>query len=145
MAPPLQPPPILSQIKAARNYSEQTAALRALKDEIIGDVQRKEKWVVEHGILESLVEILHSIRSPPSRHTGDDSRSSHAGPPRPLADHELVRLQSLQLVASFASGRCIAHLFRASVGRLLLVLTWLRQAVRRSLPLFMLPVPCRLS
>jgi hypothetical protein len=98
----IQSPPILSQIRVARSYSEQTAALRALKDDIVGHVQRKEKWI-ENGILEPLVKTLQAIRSPGSRN-GDESQSN-TGQPRPLADSERVRLLSLELIASFASGK----------------------------------------
>jgi armadillo repeat-containing protein 8 len=97
----IQSPPILSQIRVARSYSEQTAALRALKDDIVGHVQRKERWI-ESGILESLAKTLQTIRSPSSRN-GEDTHSS-AGQPRPLAESERVRLLSLELIASFASG-----------------------------------------
>ena len=97
----IQSPPILSQIRVARSYSEQTAALRALKDDIVGHVQRKERWI-ENGILESLVKNLQAVRSPVSRN-GDESHSN-AGQPRPLADSERVRLLSLELIASFSSG-----------------------------------------
>ncbi|KAK0613820.1 armadillo repeat protein [Immersiella caudata] len=97
----IQSPPILSQIRVARSYSEQTAALRALKDDIVGHVQRKERWI-ESGILESLVKTLQTVRSPSIR-SGEDTYSN-AGQPRPLADSERVRLLSLELIASFASG-----------------------------------------
>jgi len=98
----IQSPPILSQIRVARSYTEQNAGLLALKDEIIGHVQRKECWV-EKGILETLVNNLQAIASPPP-FNGDGS-GSPPGSPRPLSDHELVQLQSLQLINSFACGK----------------------------------------
>lgn len=98
----MQSPPILSQIRVARNYSEQVASLRALKDEVVGHAQRKEKWV-EQGVLESLVKMLQTSRSP-SRFTGKEARNITAHP-RVLADDELVRLHALQLIASFANGK----------------------------------------
>ncbi|KAK0639287.1 armadillo repeat protein [Cercophora newfieldiana] len=97
----IQSPPILSQIRVARSYSDQTAALRALKDDIVGHIQRKERWI-ESGILESLVKNLQAVRSPASRN-GDETHSNE-GQPRPLAESERVRLLSLELIASFASG-----------------------------------------
>ncbi|KAK1750014.1 armadillo-type protein [Echria macrotheca] len=97
----VQTPPILSQIRVARSHSELTGALRALKDDVIGHVQRKEKWV-EQGILEYLVKNLQSSKSPVTRN-GDDSRNPH-GQPRPLTDGERVRLLSLDLIAIFANG-----------------------------------------
>ena len=97
----IQSPPILSQIRVARSYSEQTAALRALKDDVVGHLQRKERWI-ENGILESLVKNLQTIRSPGGQN-GDESHNN-TGQPRPLAESERVRLLSLELLASFASG-----------------------------------------
>lgn len=98
----IQSPPILSQIRVARNYSEQVASLRALRDEVVGHAQRKEKWV-EQGVLEPLVKILQNSRSP-SRFNGKDARNT-IGQPRSLTDDELVRLHALQLIASFANGK----------------------------------------
>jgi len=97
----VQSPPILSQIRVPRNCSEQVVSLRALKDDIVGHIQRKERWI-ENGILESLVKNLQSTR-PPTLRNGDDPRS---GTERtvPLTDNERVRLLSLELIASFANG-----------------------------------------
>lgn len=100
----IQSPPILSQIRVARSYTEQNAGLLALKDEIIGHVQRKECWV-EKGILETLVANLHGVRSRSSPSFDGDGPASPAGSARPLSDHELVQLQSLQLINSFACGK----------------------------------------
>lgn len=98
----VQSPPVLSQIRAARTYSEQAAALRTLKDEVIGHVQRKETWI-ERGILESLVKILQANSRSPTTLNGSGPRSpgGHSGA---LAEDEVVRLLSLQLLASFAYG-----------------------------------------
>ncbi|KAM7218819.1 ARM repeat-containing protein [Rhypophila decipiens] len=85
----------------ARSYSEQVASLRALKDEVVGHVQRKEKWV-EQGVLESLIKMLQPNRSP-SRLSGKEARDS-SGQPKALTEDELVRLHALQLIASFANG-----------------------------------------
>ncbi|KAK3343746.1 armadillo-type protein [Lasiosphaeria hispida] len=93
----IQSSPILSQIRVARSYSEQTVALRALKDEVIGHVQRKEKWI-ENGIIESLVKPL---QAPPVQHI---LPRDHVVEVKPLSEKDVVRLQSLQLLASFANG-----------------------------------------
>lgn len=98
----VQSPPVLSQIRAARNYTEQAIGLRALKDEVVGHVQRKERWI-EFGILESLVKILQNGRRPSTTLNGKDSRGQR-GQTGPLAEDEEVRLLSLQLLASFAYG-----------------------------------------
>ncbi|SPJ87779.1 related to armadillo repeat protein [Fusarium torulosum] len=92
--------PILAQLRNARSLPEQTAALRALKNEVVGHVQRKEQWV-GLGVLDPIVGALTSSRSP-VKPNGKDSRVLLTQ--RPLSDEESVRLQALQLVASFANG-----------------------------------------
>ncbi|ENH72429.1 hypothetical protein FOC1_g10013085 [Fusarium oxysporum f. sp. cubense race 1] len=92
--------PILAQLRNARTLPEQTDALRALKNEIIGHVQRKEQWI-GLGVLDPIVRTLASARSP-AKPNGKDSRYPLLQ--RPLSEDENVRLQALQLVASFANG-----------------------------------------
>lgn len=99
----IQSPPVLSQIRVARSYAEQAVALRALKDEIIGHVQRKEWWV-QNGILESLVKILQNNARPPPRSNGKEP--SQTEQPTTLAEDYMVRLLSLELLASFTYGEC---------------------------------------
>ncbi|CAM1510409.1 Fc.00g007440.m01.CDS01 [Cosmosporella sp. VM-42] len=95
-----QSPPILAQLRNARTLPEQTAALRALKNEIVGHIQKKEAWI-SLGVLDPIVRTLAAARSP-VKLNGKDPRL----PPvqRPLSEEEGVRLQALQLVASFANG-----------------------------------------
>ncbi|EJT69398.1 armadillo repeat protein [Gaeumannomyces tritici R3-111a-1] len=96
-----QTPPILAGIQSARTYAEQTTALRSVKNEVVGHIQKQHRWVA-HGILEPIVEILLSARSP-SKLNGKNTRG-HAVAPRPLLEEEQVRLQAIQLLASFANG-----------------------------------------
>lgn len=105
--------PILSQIRVARTSAEQAAALRALKDEIIGHGQRKERWV-EGGILEPLVETLRASNRPSTALNGKEPRSQR-GHPVALTEDEVVRLLSLQLLASFAYGESDANSGRCRV------------------------------
>jgi armadillo repeat-containing protein 8 len=101
-------PPILSQIRNAQSHSEQASALRALKDEIIGHVQQKEKWV-EFGVLEPIVKILEGARSTAK---WNEKGAHHLASDAPsLAEDELARLQALQLLASFAKGECLFPVF----------------------------------
>lgn len=95
-----QSPPILAQLRSARTLPEQTAALRALKNEVVGHVQRKEFWI-SLGVLDPIVRTLTSAR-PPVKPNGKDARFPLTQ--RPLSEDESVRLQALQLVASFANG-----------------------------------------
>lgn len=95
-----QNPPILGQLRSARTLSEQTAALRALKNEIVGHVQKKELWV-GLGVLDPIVRTLATTK-PPVKPSGKDARLPLTQ--RTLSEEESVRLQALQLVASFANG-----------------------------------------
>lgn len=92
--------PILSQLRSARTVPEQTAALRALKNEIVGHAQKKELWI-GLGVLEPIVRTLASGQSH-LKQNGKDARLPVVQ--RALSDEESVRLQALQLVASFANG-----------------------------------------
>ena len=106
----VQPPPILVQIRNARSYVEQAAALRSLKNEVIGHVQKKETWV-GYGVLEPVVKMLATSRSS-AKMNGKDPRFHAAA--RSLTEDESVRLQALQLLASFANGESAPRTTRCS-------------------------------
>ncbi|KAJ4014856.1 hypothetical protein NW766_005173 [Fusarium irregulare] len=95
---PAQSHPILAQLQDA--MTERTSALRALKNEIVGHVQRKEQWI-GLGVLDPIVTILVDA-TPSSKPTGKDSRSPQTQ--RPLSEDEGMRLQAIQLIACFANG-----------------------------------------
>lgn len=101
-------PPVLSQIRSARTYAEQATALRTLKDETVGHIQRKEWWI-QNGILEPLVALLQNNVRSHTRASGKER--SHPGQPVPLAEDDVVRLLALQLLASFAYGGYIRGLW----------------------------------
>ncbi|KLU89735.1 armadillo repeat protein [Magnaporthiopsis poae ATCC 64411] len=94
-------PPILASIQSARTYAEQTTALRSVKNEVVGHIQKQHRWVA-HGVLEPIVVILLSAR-PPSKLNGKSTRG-YVVALRPLSEEEQVRLQAIQLLASFANG-----------------------------------------
>lgn len=94
--------PILAQLRNAKTLSEQAAALQALKNEIVGHVQKKEAWIAL-GVLEPIASTLVSNGST-SKLNGKDAYIQLSPPP--LSDEDSVRLQALQLVASFANGMC---------------------------------------
>ncbi|CCF37742.1 armadillo repeat protein [Colletotrichum higginsianum] len=96
----LSNPPILSQLLSARGFAEQTSALRALKNDVVGHAQKKEMWA-GLGALDPVVEILNAARSP-VKVNGKDTRPSASS--RWLSEEETLRLQALQLLASFANG-----------------------------------------
>jgi armadillo repeat-containing protein 8 len=93
--------PILHQLRSAKSYSEQAAALKALKNEVVGHVQRKELWI-KLGVLDPIVRTLASNLSSPKLSSRDAHAQFVVGP---LSDEDAVKQQALQLVASFASGR----------------------------------------
>lgn len=95
-----QSSPILAQLRGAKTFREQTAALQALKNEIVGHVQRKEEWV-SVGVLEPIVRSLALTRAP-LKTNGKDTRQ--LATMRPLSEEDSVKLQALQLVSSFATG-----------------------------------------
>lgn len=97
---------VLSQIRNARSFAEQSAALRSLKNEIVGHVQKKEKWI-ECGVLEPVVEILARDHSS-AKLNGKDSRTRR-DPRHALSEEEAVRSEALQLLASLTNGRSRIH------------------------------------
>ncbi|KAK1774349.1 armadillo-type protein [Copromyces sp. CBS 386.78] len=104
MANSQSPPALLWQIQNARNHAEQIGLLCQLKDEVIGHVRGKEKWV-NHGILRSLVNLLQQKPTAQSP-SGLGSKEPHVpiGQTTDLPDDDRVRLLALQLIASFAKG-----------------------------------------
>jgi armadillo repeat-containing protein 8 len=96
--------PILAQLRNSRSYADQLSALRTLKSETVGHLQKKERWV-ELGVLEPIVALLEENR-PPAKLNGK-SNSAGLAATRPLADDEVVRLQALEVLAIFASGAYI--------------------------------------
>lgn len=95
---------VFAAIRDATTFPDQIEALRSLKNEVSGHVQRKEKWV-GCGILGPIVEILRASRS--SMHYNPrDSRGATMGLRR-LSEEEQLCLQALQLVAIFANGKTL--------------------------------------
>jgi armadillo repeat-containing protein 8 len=109
----IQTHPIMNQLRVARSCAEQITALRALKNEIVGHAQKKERWV-ELGVLELVVKVLGGRRSSPKL-SGRDARS-HGSLSRQLSEEEKVRLQALQVLASFATGELLV--FIAATGQI---------------------------
>ncbi|KAH8178338.1 armadillo repeat protein [Sarocladium implicatum] len=94
-----QDSPILAQLRSARTLPDRIAALRALKNEVVGHAQLKEAWV-GLGVLEPIVRTIASSSSQ-SWTNGKDTKLSGF---KSLADEDAAKLQALQLVASFANG-----------------------------------------
>lgn len=98
-------PPILSELRSSSSAAGQVAALRALKNDIIGHEQKKEMWI-RLGVLAPIARILNSHKgSGKKRH-----REINGGAPHPkrrgsAADEEEARLQAIVVVGSFAHGQ----------------------------------------
>ncbi|CAK7209301.1 hypothetical protein SBRCBS47491_000397 [Sporothrix bragantina] len=104
---------ILESLRSAQSFASQTQALSALKNETVGHVMKKEKWV-ELGVLPAIVEVLQPER-PAAWQTGGQQASSRPAhshsrqpssftPPDNLPADDLARLQALELLGVFASG-----------------------------------------
>ena len=91
--------PWVPQIRNARSSAEQIAALRALKNELIGHPSKKEAVVVS-GILDPVVRLVshRAVRQ-------DGKSHDHSFASRPLNEEETVRLQGLHVIASIALGK----------------------------------------
>lgn len=91
----------LSAALQSHEQEEQLAALRSLKNDIVGHVQKKEKWI-EAGVLEPVVKILNTSRFAAS-HPGQSPAPTHSSSSS-LSGEDDVRSQALQVLASFANG-----------------------------------------
>lgn len=115
-----QTPPIFAQMRHARSCLEQVAALRALKNDITGHIQKKERWV-EHGILDHIVRLLQVSRSSQGQN-GKDIQGGSESRSKDLSDQEQVRLQALQLLSIFAKGKL--HMLLSSLLQLKICCRW---------------------
>lgn len=95
-------PSWLSQIRNASSPAEQVAALRALKNDLVGHPLKKEMAVT----LGALDHIVH-LSSNKTVNRSDGKAHDHTFAHRPLIEEEMVRLQGLQVLASIALGRIL--------------------------------------
>ncbi|KAJ8124701.1 hypothetical protein O1611_g8939 [Lasiodiplodia mahajangana] len=95
----LNPQATIAQLHASP--AERTAALRALKNDVIGDIQKKTLWV-QHGLIPHIVMLLMPDTSNRSA-TRKSARQSFL-PPDIFTDEETAQLQALQLLATFANA-----------------------------------------
>ncbi|KAL8769840.1 MAG: hypothetical protein Q9209_004278 [Squamulea sp. 1 TL-2023] len=97
-------PPILSELRSSTSSTNQIAALRALKNEIIGHEQKKRTWVTL-GVLAPLARILNTPKANGKRRESNGSRLTHHGNTAfGRTDEEEARLQAIIVVGSLASG-----------------------------------------
>ncbi|KAI0798809.1 armadillo repeat protein [Xylaria sp. FL0064] len=95
----LDPQAIIAQLNASP--TDRIAALRSLKNDVVGDVQKKTLWV-QHGLIPHIVRLL--LSSAPGRNrNGKGARQTFATLDA-FTEDETVQLQALQLLASFATA-----------------------------------------
>lgn len=99
-------PPILSELRSSSSPASQVAALRALKNDIIGHEQKKEMWI-GLGVLAPIARILNSYKSSgKKRHlelTGSGGLQTELNDDR--TDEEEARFQAIIIVGSLALGK----------------------------------------
>ncbi|KAI1325602.1 armadillo repeat protein [Xylariaceae sp. FL0255] len=81
---------VLARLRASP--SDRLAALKSLRNDLIGDAQKKKLWV-RNGVLPHLVRLLHQAARDNTRESFDT-----------LTDDQTAQLQALQLLASFANA-----------------------------------------
>ncbi len=98
-------PPILAELRSPSSPASQVAALRALKDEIIGHEQKKDMWI-GLGVLAPLKRILNTHKGSGRRkHRDDNVDSSQTRRKGSRTDEEEARLQAIIIVGSLAYGQ----------------------------------------
>ncbi|KAI9844512.1 MAG: hypothetical protein M1838_002160 [Thelocarpon superellum] len=97
--------PILAELQNPSTYPAQLSALKTLRNEVIGQDQRKEAWIAA-GIITPLVKTLTPSRTGGKRR----SREVNGGPGPSPADESIVpeeeesRLQATIIIGSLAQG-----------------------------------------
>ena len=98
-------PPILAELRTSSSSASQVAALRALKNEIIGHEQKKEMWI-GLGVLAPIKRILHCHKGTGKRKHRDGNCDPNQTRRRgSRTDGEEARLQAIIIVGSLAYGK----------------------------------------
>ena len=98
-------PPILSELRSSTSPASQVAALRALKNEIIGHDQKKEMWV-SLGVLAPLARILNNFKGSGKRRQQSANGTTLSSKGRVSGNEdEEARLQAIIIVGSLAHGK----------------------------------------
>ncbi|KAI1364205.1 armadillo repeat protein [Xylaria arbuscula] len=109
----LEPQAIINDLNAYP--AARIAALRSLKNDVVGDIQKKTLWV-QHGLLPHIVRLLLASPSPRTR-SDKGARQPFPAALDTFTDDETAQLQTLQLLESFATAgpAFIAPLFASRV------------------------------
>ncbi|KAL8664163.1 MAG: hypothetical protein Q9202_003241 [Teloschistes flavicans] len=98
------PLPILSELRSSTSATCQVAALRALKNEIIGNDQKKRMWI-SLGVLSPLVPIISPVNGNGKRRDQNLSTTgNHDKTALDQSDEEEARIQAIIVVGSLAHG-----------------------------------------
>ena len=104
MTPP-PTPSILSELRSASSPANHIAALRALKNEIIGHDQKKQTWI-GLGVLNPIARILNTHKGNGKRKNRDVQGNRAQSKQRGYrSDEEEARLQAVIIVGSLARGQ----------------------------------------
>ena len=95
--------PILSELRSPTSPASLIAALKSLKNEVVGHDQKKEMWI-GLGVVGPLARILSTHRGSSKRKHRDANGTSGAAVQSALDDAEETRLQAVILVGSLAQG-----------------------------------------
>lgn len=93
-------PLLLDQIREPTCRLELISALKALKNDVVGNEQRKEIWI-GLGILEPLARLLAAEDL--SNRTGKQHHDPQAGI-QPLGEEETIKLHAISILGSIAHG-----------------------------------------
>ena len=97
-------PPLLSELRSPTSPATQVAALRALKNELVGHEQQKEMWV-GRGVVAPLSRILNThYRGGKRRYREANGALDRVGRTQTTTDEEEARMQAIIIVGSLANG-----------------------------------------
>ena len=115
------PQSIASHLPSLSSPDTRLAALKALKNELIGHEEKKKLWV-RSGVLKPLADVLNAHKVP----DGDGTTSRRH---QPRSEQEEARLQAIIVVGSIAQGQYLtAFACHPCASRLYLLLSWLEAA-----------------
>ena len=94
-------PFLLDQIREPKSRTDLISALKALKNDIVGNEQKKELWI-GLGILEPIARLLATDDLSTSR----SEKQHHDYHPilQPLGEEEAIRLHAVSIIGSLAHG-----------------------------------------
>lgn len=93
----------VSELRNPNNAESQIAALKYLKNKIIGHAEQKEE-LVRLGIVEALGQTLQNAAKSRGKRKDEEYDGNTQGRGKSLAAHEEARLQAILLLSSLAHG-----------------------------------------